>query len=63
MELSTNDLQAVGRSDFIEDHFCVRRRYSDFVWLKQQLDNEFATLFLPVSSQKSTSLEFTDSEV
>lgn len=37
------------RPEFKLSSYCVKRRYNDFVWLRQNLVEEFPTHFVPVS--------------
>lgn len=37
------------RPEFETTDYCVRRRYNDFVWLREHLIEEYPTHFIPVS--------------
>lgn len=43
-------LKIINRSDFVEPEYEVRRRYSDFAWLRARLECEQPMHFLPVGS-------------
>ena len=36
------------RPEFKTNNYCVKRRYNDFVWLRQNLVAEYPTHFVPV---------------
>lgn len=40
------------RSDFMETHYDVKRRYSDFVWMRKNIETSLPLLFLPVSGKR-----------
>lgn len=37
------------RSEFDDSQFQVRRRYNDFLWLRQKLEETYPTHLVPVS--------------
>lgn len=38
------------RAEFDETEYIVRRRYNDFIWLRQKLVEAFPTHLIPVSN-------------
>uniref|UniRef100_A0A914XKR7 PX domain-containing protein n=1 Tax=Plectus sambesii TaxID=2011161 RepID=A0A914XKR7_9BILA len=40
------------RSDFMQSEYEVRRRYNDFVWLRQRLEQEYPMLLIPPLPEK-----------